>query len=486
MERPSDNAAWVAHALAAVGLVTGLRLVLLAFNRTDLFVDESQYWLWGQNLAFGYFSKPPLIGLLIRVATTLAGSDAVFWVRMPGAVLHGATAMVLGALAARLYGAQAAFWVAVSYVTTPFSTVGSLLISTDTVMAPAYATALWGWFRLVETRALRFALLTGAAVGAACMAKYAGAYFLLGAGLSALVLPSMRIGWRNTALLLATFAVVIAPNVVWNLTHELATVHHTMSNIEPEDADEIQQGPSIEELYDFVGGQFAVFGPILFGAFLLASVSALRRAWGSAQSALVMFSLPVLLIICVQALLSRAYANWALATYFAGTLLVVPYLLARAPRLLPVSVAINGAFALLLPILTITAPSPQWHGRPLLHRYLGRTELSQQIIAAAQQVGVSVVQADDRDVLADLFYTGRTSGLRFYSDPPNGPPESYYEQMFPIPADSGPTLYVLEEAPLCGGIPVQPVIQFDTSAGAYSKERYAGYILPDGCPFADD
>ena len=41
--------------------ITLARLVLLRFNRTDLFVDESQYWLWGYELAFGYYSKPPLI-----------------------------------------------------------------------------------------------------------------------------------------------------------------------------------------------------------------------------------------------------------------------------------------------------------------------------------------------------------------------------------------------------------------------------------------
>ena len=243
---------------------------------------------------------------------------------------------------------------------------------------------------------------------------------------------------------------------------------------------------SIFLLYDFFTGQFAVFGPVLFAAFLLACLTALRRARGTVEQALVLFSLPVLLIICTQAFLSKAYANWAVATYFAGTVLVVPWLLARGPKLLGLSTALGAAFALLLPALTILAPYPDQNGRPLLHRYLGRAELSQQIIMAATAAGVGVVLAEDRDVLADLFYSGRASGLRFYANPPNGRPESYYEQAFPLPPDAGPALYVLELAPVCGGQPIAPIVRFDTSGGAYAKERIAGYLLPRGCAYVGD
>lgn len=52
---------WVTPAFAIVVAITLIRWGLLAFDRTDLYVDESQYWLWGQHFAFGYYSKPPLI-----------------------------------------------------------------------------------------------------------------------------------------------------------------------------------------------------------------------------------------------------------------------------------------------------------------------------------------------------------------------------------------------------------------------------------------
>ena len=173
MTRP-DPGGWLAPAFAIVAAVTALRLGLLVFNRTDLFVDESQYWLWGQNFAFGYYSKPPLIAWVIGAVTALSGSDSPFWVRAPGAVFHGATAMILAATAARLGSARTAIWVSASYVTLPMATLGSLLASTDTIMAPFFAAALYFHTRLVETGALRFALLAGAMAGLAVLAKYAG------------------------------------------------------------------------------------------------------------------------------------------------------------------------------------------------------------------------------------------------------------------------------------------------------------------------
>jgi 4-amino-4-deoxy-L-arabinose transferase-like glycosyltransferase len=73
--------------------------------------------------------------------------------------------MILAATAARLGGPRTAIWVAASYVTLPMATLGSLLASTDTIMAPFFAAALYFHTRLAETRALRFAALAGAMPG---------------------------------------------------------------------------------------------------------------------------------------------------------------------------------------------------------------------------------------------------------------------------------------------------------------------------------
>ena len=475
-----ERGGWLPAALLAVGAITLLRIVALWFNRTDLFVDESQYWLWGQNPDFGYYSKPPLIGWVIRAANELGGSDAPFWVRLPGALLHGMTALILGALGARLMGARAAVWVAVGYATLPFAALGSLLISTDTIMAPFYAAALLAWFRAMDSGRAGQAALTGFFIGLAFLAKYAAVYFLIGTALAAVFVPTARLSLRQTIAMLAAFAVTVSPNIIWNLTHDLTTVEHTMDNVGWVRGGAGFGGLRFGSLVEFFLSQFAVAGPVVFAALIWGWV----RQRGPKAGALTALSLPVLVIVSVQALLSQAYANWAVATYFAGLLIAVAVLAGRGRWLLWLSLAINGAVCVLLPLLTILAPWPALGDRPLLSRYLGQAALSAKIIEAAGAEGLTTVVATDRAVLADLFYTGRDSGLSIRTPAPKGRPLNYYEQMYPL-TEEVPVLFVSDVAPVCDGVQVPPLRGFETTGGTYARRSIAGYRVAGGCLNAD-
>src|SRR5215475_14865077 len=56
--------------LIVVSLVA-LRLVAAAY--TPLTFDEAYYWLWSRHLAFGYYDHPPMVALVIRAGTMIAG-----------------------------------------------------------------------------------------------------------------------------------------------------------------------------------------------------------------------------------------------------------------------------------------------------------------------------------------------------------------------------------------------------------------------------
>lgn len=469
-----ESRAWLHRAALFVGAVTLARVVALWFNRTDLFVDESQYWLWGQRLDLGYYSKPPLIAWLIRAVTDLAGSDAPFFVRLPAPFLHAFTALLLGAVAARLHSARAAFWVAVSYATLPLAALGSLLISTDTVLAPFFAAAILFHLRAVSSGRMADAVAAGFAAGLGFLAKYAGVYFLLGAVLAALFLPTARLRPRQWAGVLLAFIAVSAPNILWNLGHDLTTFAHTLDNVGwvREEAWWARLNPI--GAIEFLLAQFAVMGPVTFAALLWAWFRPTRPDLGL----LIWLSAPILAIVCGQAFLDKAYANWAVTAYFAGTVLAVIQMIERAPRLLPISLAINGFVSALLPVLAVLAPFPEIGGKPALARYLGRAELSHQIIEAARYHGLETVVADNRDILADLFHAGRDSGLTFRAPRPEGRPRNYYEQTFPLPSGHGPALFVGEQAPGCAG---NAVVSFSTQGGAYSHKTLRGWVLPQGC-----
>ena len=61
-------------ATAILVVLTAIRLVALKYSVVDLFFDEAQYWAWSRELAFGYFSKPPLLAWTIALGERICGS----------------------------------------------------------------------------------------------------------------------------------------------------------------------------------------------------------------------------------------------------------------------------------------------------------------------------------------------------------------------------------------------------------------------------
>jgi 4-amino-4-deoxy-L-arabinose transferase-like glycosyltransferase len=342
-------------------------------------------------------------------------------------------------------------------------------------MAPFFAAALLFHLRLTETLDWRFALLAGGAAGLAFLGKYAAVYFLLGVGIGALLLPPLRIGWRNAAAMLAAFAVVVSPNVAWNLQNRLATLSHTLDNVGWVRAEAPLAGINLAGAVEFLLAQFAVMGPVLFAALLWAAVA---RVAGTGR--LLVFSLPALGLVTAQAVLSRAYANWAVSAYFSGTIAAVRVLL-RRPRLLWLSLAVNGAIAVALPVLTLMPEARFGREEPLLSRYIGQTYLARQILSEAEVADVPVV-ADRRDVLAELFHTGGGVGLMFFALPPEGPAENYYQQRHALPEGLGRrVLLVSSTPPVCGGREVPPDLTFDTEVGAFRDVVLHGYFVSSDC-----
>lgn len=469
-EAETRFAAWV----WIVAAVTAARIAALWFDRTDLFVDEAQYWAWGQSLDWGYYSKPPMIGWVIRAVTDIAGSDAPFWVRLPGPLCHGATALILGATAGRLKGPAAAMAVALGYVTLPMTALGGLLISTDTVMAPFYAGALHFWARVVDGGGRREAALMGLCIGLATMSKYAGLYAPMTMALAAIFVPSARMRAGDAALAALVAAVIVAPNIAWNAAHQFATLGHTMDNVDWVRPDSTTRGLNWQNLEDFLLAQFAVAGPVVFGALLALPfivVPTRVRAW-------LWMSLPIVALVCVQALLSRAYANWAVAAYFAGSLAVMPWL-AGHRRWWRASLGINGAFCVILPLLSLAPQAIVIHGKPLLSRYLGRAAVSETALRVAASEGATAIVAEHRDLLADLVHTGRSSPIPVYAAPPSGRPDNYYAQTRALPAEvRGPLLWLGFSAPGDCAVPVERI---ETSGGAYDGRPLGLWRIEGAC-----
>jgi len=343
---PNPERPWLSRALALVAAITVARVVWLAFDMPDLYADEAQYWVWAQDLRLGYVTKPPLVAWLIAGTTALCG-DGEGCIRLSSPLLHAATALLLGATAARLSGPGAAVWTAGVYATLPAVSISSAIVSTDAALLTAWAAALYALIRLREGAGALWWAALGLALGLGLLAKYAMAGFLGGLALTlALDREARRMLLRGPGpwIGLAVALAVVAPNLLWNLGHGFATVRHVGENAN------LRGGPSFNpgERLEFLGAQFGVFGPITFA--LLLWVLARRETWAAPSTRmLALFTAPMGLVMLAQSFASRANANWAAPIYLAGTLLVVPWALAQGRvLLLRAAVVLHVAAALVV------------------------------------------------------------------------------------------------------------------------------------------
>ncbi len=464
----------VRWALVALGILTVVRIGALFATPLELYPDEAQYWLWSRTLDFGYYSKPPMIAWLIAL-TTAIGGDAEAWVRISGPILHMITALALFATGRALGGARdgvrLGLMAGLIYSLMPAVQLSSFALSTDAPLLAALSVSLWLYVRISDARVTDdageaakpphpalFAAL-GLALGAAFLSKYAALYFAGGYVVHSLLVPSARRRWTPLGLLLClgVFALVISPNLIWNATHGFQTVSHTADNA---DWNPSKLGNPLS-LLRFWGGQVGVFGPVAMTGLVVAGWALGRTLRAGARPAAGLWliaglCLLPLVLVSIQAFLSRAHANWA-ATAYLGASLWVAALWGRSTwsRLwLGALVGLQGALALLM-LAVIAMPSL---ATPIgldnsLKRVRGWETLTQTILAEArQQPSLSAIAVDDRFLFNAMAYYGRDQWTDTRLPPlkawvREASPQSQPEHQHPLTSAQGPRVLAVSLVP---------------------------------------
>lgn len=312
-----------------IAVFTLARAWVLASPAMPLSMDEAQYWLWSRDLGFGYYSKPPLLAWVIAGTTALCG-DAEGCIRLSSPLFHAGTAFLLFGIGRQVFNRHVGAWSAVTYIALPGVSVSSVVASTDAPLLFFWALALYALVRVRDDAKIGHGkiehwVLLGAALGLGTLSKYAMLFFVLGLAIWAVAERDARqLLWSRGAGVAAVVAVLIMlPNVLWNADHAFVSVMHVADNMALG-----QARFSFADVFDFIGAQAGILGPLLFVAF----VGALIRPppqFKTQFKLLAWFCLPVLLIMTAQAFMSRAHANWAATAYIAAVPVVVAWCLAR-------------------------------------------------------------------------------------------------------------------------------------------------------------
>jgi 4-amino-4-deoxy-L-arabinose transferase-like glycosyltransferase len=418
-----------------------LRIVAVHASQVDLVMDEAQYWTWSRDLAFGYFSKPPLIAWIIRATSELCGQSEAC-IRSASPILYTLASLMIFASARALYTARIGFWSAIVFATLPGVSYSSQLMTTDVPLVLLWTVMLYFWVMLVKRRSMGYAILLGVAIGVGLLAKQAMIYAALCIACHAAVSREARDALRGgRGIVAAVIALALfSPNIVWNAQNGFPTAKHTGANIS-------WQYPYVHplRLVEYVGVQFGVFGPILLVVLARAAWREIRAPGDQNKILLLSFSLPVLVLLLLQALLSRAHGNWSATAYPAATIFVTAVMLQLNRHVLfRVSLALHLAIA----VIIAAAPAFAQHWSMFERLQFLRTSLGWHDVAGVVRTKLAedhygAVLVCTRDMAAEMLYYLRDSDVPLVIWAPGPDPHDHYQMTRPLSAATPePILFV--------------------------------------------
>ena len=223
---------------------------------------------------------------------------------------------------------------------------------------------------------------------------------------------------------LAVGIAVFSPNLIWNITNGLATVRHTASNA----SWNWDRLFNFSHIFEFLGAQAGIIGPIAAGIFVVGLISNSRASTLTASDRLMLaLSAPVIIVVTLQAFISRANANWAAPAFVTLCILVCAWAVrAKWNRTLLASTAMNVSIALFLCALAVSPAFVSAIGQEnSVKRLRGWPEAGNTIITIASSAPFTAIMSDDREDMASLFYYTRARKIPLRMLPSETPRNEY-------------------------------------------------------------
>ena len=215
-----QDARLVRNTALTISALVVLRLVAAAL--TPLTFDEAYYWMWSKHLAGGYYDHPPMVAVVIRLGTLIAG-DTEFGVRLVSILLALPMSWAVYRSAAILFGGERiATTAAILLNVTMMASVGTIIVTPDAPLLVAASFVMFFLAKVLETGRGAWWLAVGAAVGAALLSKYTALFFGPAILIWLVVVPKLRRWLISPWPYLGGFVAlaIFAPVILWNADHQ--------------------------------------------------------------------------------------------------------------------------------------------------------------------------------------------------------------------------------------------------------------------------
>jgi 4-amino-4-deoxy-L-arabinose transferase-like glycosyltransferase len=300
----------VLNTVLTVSALVVLRLAVAAW--TPLTFDEAYYWMWSKNLAGGYYDHPPMVALVIRLGTMIAG-DTELGVRLVSILLALPMSWAVYHAAGILFGGRrVAATAAILLNVTLMAAVGTMIITPDAPVLVAASFVLFALAKVLETGRGAWWLAVGVAAGAALLSKYTALFFGPAILIWLAAVPKLRRWFLSPWLYLGGLVALALffPVIRWNADHHWVSFIKQMGRARIDDF----KPAFIAEL---IPTQIAFATPLVFILGAMGLYALIRHRVG-AMGARVLISTMFWIIVGYfvwHSLHARVEANWFAPVY---------------------------------------------------------------------------------------------------------------------------------------------------------------------------
>lgn len=318
-------------ALFVAGIFLVINLLQSAF--TPLLNDESYYWLYAQNLDWGYFDHPPFIAWIIRVsAAGVGGEMGVRWL----CILMGSTTIyiwgrtLLSQIGERFNVNLALLLMGGSV----FLHLYTFLAIPDTPLLFWESLFFWCYAKYLESDRWPYILALSISTAMLLYAKYHG---ILVIGFTVLSHPRL-LTKRSFYLVFGLALLLFVPHLHWLWEHDFRTIRFQLLE---------RSTPSygLDHVFNFVAEQLGLTGPVFLLLF-----SILYKPKNEFQRALKFNVIGIFLFFLLSSFRQRLNTHWTAIAWLPMLTLAYLYMVQQRswPRYLVPLLVLNVLMALAL------------------------------------------------------------------------------------------------------------------------------------------
>ncbi len=296
--------------LLFLGAVLLINLVQAYF--TPLIFDESYYWYYAQNMAWGYFDHPPMVAGLIKVGSWFF--DGELGVRLLSCLLAIGTPVLLWDCIdhEEKKGFIPHFFVLLFSITL-LHAYGFFMLP-DTPLLFFTALFLWLYKRFIEKPGIWLTLALGLTMAALMYSKYHAVLVILFVLISNIRLVLNPLAWLAVAVSLAAYF----PHLYWLYENDFISINYHL----------FERPNRAYEFGDFTLGYFLnliiLFGFTFPWIYLALFKTRLKDPF---TRALVFLSYGILLFFLISSLQRRVQTQWLIVVCIPMALLAYTYIL---------------------------------------------------------------------------------------------------------------------------------------------------------------